>query len=188
MHSEELRRLQTVESELKRIKSSYRRLQTLIVLLAAVACLAASKQPGDAEVRAQNFLVVNEKGQTVARLGSGPHGGLLELSEPSHHQMAVGFKAESGELRISDVAHGDELLFISLMGTHCFGQLTLQPPNSSQASPQNGFRWDCSDGYPSAAVQEGQQRFQGRLGAQGWELEPSIYDIVQSLKTRQPNK
>lgn len=165
----------SLETRVAVLERRLRLYQILTLVTVLACCMGAKDQPTvEPEVRARQFVVVDSKGKPVASLAGGPHGGVLELREYHRGTTEVGFRAESGELKISDVAHEDELLWVGLLGTHCFGQWTLQPPASTGADPHNGFTLDCSTGLPSARVQGGQRHLQMQVGPQEIEFDPKI--------------
>ena len=151
----------------KLVRAQRRRERIGLAVLAMLVGLGASPaQPR--EVRAESFTLIDSKGRECGRLASGPHGGSLDLQ--SVHGKA-GLHAEAGELRISEI-HGDDVLYVGMLGTRCYGLLSVEPPSSAQVKPPCSVALRVQSAAPSLFMQSGAAEWGVQLGPQGAKITP----------------
>ena len=113
MHSQDIEtRIQSLESRLNRYRSISIGLALALVGLAGIAANA----PGGAvtpEVRAHKVVIVDDKGKEVGHLATGPHGGILNLSNNDGIPVVrMGASDKGGKIALADVK-GDPYLQLS---------------------------------------------------------------------------
>lgn len=153
------------------LKKQLRFTQALLFCLLVACCLAAKSQ-AEREVRAEKFVVVDQAGRTVGELSAGPHGGTLDLSTYHKKTVQSGFHAEAGELRIRDVAHEDDMLFVGLLGTRCYGQLTVSPPSSAEVTGPSGLLLDANRASPRLKLTSGSNSYEVLTTPERTEISP----------------
>ncbi len=144
----------------------------VLILCLLLACCVAAKNQTEGEVRAEKFVVVDQSGRTVGELSAGPHGGRLDLSAYHKKEVQSGFHAEAGELRIRDVAHDDDMLFVGLLGTRCYGQLTVSPPASAEVTGPSGLLLDATRAAPRLQLTSGSNWYEIMTTPEKTEITP----------------
>ena len=123
-------RVHSLEREIGRL----RRREKVVAMALLGLLLMGAGQGVSKEVRTGKVVLVDAKGHECGQLAAGPHGGVLDLNLLHGKDNPVGFHAEAGELRIREI-HNDDMLYVGMLGTRCYGQLSVEPPASAGLSP-----------------------------------------------------
>ena len=158
-------RLLQLEQQLTTLRQRQRAMSLCLVAAVALACLGAAA-PEQEEICAQRIRLIDAKGRDCGLLQAGPHGGQIDLNLVNGHEVRNGFHAEAGELRVREI-HGDDMIYVGMIGTRCYGRLSVEPPASAQLrGEQRGTLEMRSEGHrPELTLRSASSSY--RLGPDG---------------------